>query len=69
VKTKNTGGVPMNQHPELYKPPPKRTKPKGEREIIKEQHHLAAKEERYRRKQGAPRIIDNTKRLPKLVDD
>ena len=69
VKTKNTGGVPMNEHPELYKPPPKRTKSKGEREIVKDQLNLAAKEERYRRKHGAPRIIDNTKRLPKLVDD
>lgn len=68
VKTKNTGGVPMNQHPELYKPPPKRRPSKGEREIIKEQHHLVAREERYRRKEGAPRIIDNTKRLPKLTD-
>jgi putative FmdB family regulatory protein len=69
VKTKNTGGVPMNQHPELYKPPPKRRKSKGEREIIKEAQQAQAKEERYRRKEGAPQIIDNTKRLPRIKDD
>jgi putative FmdB family regulatory protein len=31
VKTMNTGGVPANEHPELYKPRPKPTPTKGER--------------------------------------
>jgi putative FmdB family regulatory protein len=30
VKTMNTGGVPANEHPELYKPDPPRTLSKGE---------------------------------------
>lgn len=31
VKTMNTGGVPANEHPELYKPEPKPTLSKGDR--------------------------------------
>jgi putative FmdB family regulatory protein len=33
VKTKNTGGVPYWAHPETYKPDPKPTKSKGDREV------------------------------------
>lgn len=69
VKTPNTGGVPMNEHPELYKPKPKRKPSKGEREIIGDIKRSEAKEEAYRRKEGMPKIIDNTKRLPKILDD
>ena len=69
VKTPNTGGVPMNEHPELYKPRPKRAKSRGEREIVADVRHTEAKEEARRRKDGAPRIIDRTKRLPKIATD
>jgi putative FmdB family regulatory protein len=68
VKTKNTGGVPMNHHPELYKPAPKRRPSKGEREISADKQRMQAKEESYRRKEGMPRIIDRTKRLPRITD-
>jgi putative FmdB family regulatory protein len=33
VKTMNTGGVPMNEHPELYRRPPKPTKSRGDMEV------------------------------------
>ena len=33
VKTMNTGGVPANEHPELYKPEPARTRSRGELEV------------------------------------
>ncbi|HXH22998.1 MAG TPA: zinc ribbon domain-containing protein [Dehalococcoidia bacterium] len=36
VKTMNTGGVPANEHPELYKPEPKPVPSKGEREDMAE---------------------------------
>lgn len=66
VKTKNTGGVPMNAHPELYKPAPKKRHTKGEKAILDDHRQAEAKKEAYRRKEGAPKIIDNTKRLPKV---
>ena len=69
VKTPNTGGVPMNEHPELYKPKPKRQKSKGEREIISNFREVEAKEDNRRRGAGLPNIIDNTKRLPKGLSD
>jgi len=68
VKTKNTGGVPTNEHPELYKPKPKPRPSKGEREIVREKRQLEAKEDARRRKDGLPKVIDNTRRLPKLAD-
>lgn len=40
VKTMNRGGVPPNEHPELYKPPPPPTLTKGEREDKREIEHL-----------------------------
>jgi len=40
VKTMNTGGVPANEHPELYKPPPKPVLSKGEVEDRQEVGHL-----------------------------
>jgi putative FmdB family regulatory protein len=36
VKTMNTGGVPMNEHPELYKPTPKSPKSRGDLEVEKD---------------------------------
>jgi putative FmdB family regulatory protein len=66
VKTPNRGGAPMNEHPELYKPRPKPKPSKGEREILSDIRRVEAKEEARRRKDGAPRIIDRTKRLPKI---
>lgn len=66
VKTRNTGGVPANEHPELYKPKPKPTLSKGERDILADKQRLEVKKEQQRRRDGAPKIIDNTKRLPKV---
>jgi hypothetical protein len=40
VKTMNRDGVPPNEHPELYKPPPPPTLTKGEREDKREIEHL-----------------------------
>ena len=40
VKTMNTGGVPMNEHPELYKPEPKVRPTRGQVEDQKEINHL-----------------------------
>ena len=65
VKTKNTGGVPMNEHPELYKPKPKPKPSKGEREIIREKQNLERKEDARRRKDGLAKVIDRTKQLPR----
>ena len=36
VKTMNTGGVPMNEHPELYKPTPASPKSRGDLEVEKD---------------------------------
>ena len=40
VKTMNTGGVPANEHPELYKPEPKPTPSKGDRADKSEVEHI-----------------------------
>jgi putative FmdB family regulatory protein len=40
VKTMNTGGVPANEHPELYKPEPKPTPSKGDLEDRAEIEHI-----------------------------
>ena len=40
VKTMNTGGVPANEHPELYKPDPKRQLTPGEKADLGEIDHL-----------------------------
>ncbi len=66
VKTPNRGGAPMNEHPELYKPAPKRKATKGEREILSDMQRVEVKEEVRRRKDGAPKIIDRTKSPPKI---
>ena len=66
VKTPNRGGAPMNEHPELYKPTPKRRPTKGEREILSDRQRVDVKEEVRRRKDGAPKIIDRTKGPSKI---
>jgi hypothetical protein len=40
VKNPNTGGVPAFEHPELYKPAPKKEPAKGERDDIQELERL-----------------------------
>ncbi len=56
VKTPNTGGVPANEHPELYKPEPKPVPTRGEADDKRELEHL--KERAVRRMKdsdiGAP---------------
>ena len=58
VKTMNTGGVPMNEHPELYKRPPRPRKSKGENEVerdvefYKQRHAERMKDSSF----GAPAI-------------
>ena len=66
VKRPVTGSVRMNEHPEINKPQPKRTKSKGERAISTERKQLAAKEKERARKDGVPEIIDHT---PRSDDD
>jgi hypothetical protein len=43
VKTMNTGGVPANEHPELYRPKPKPTLSKGDKEVQREVTQIKAK--------------------------
>ena len=66
VKTRLSGTVRMNEHPELAKPRPKRTKSKGELEIARERKHAVAKEEARKRRDGVPKVIDRT---PRRDDD
>jgi putative FmdB family regulatory protein len=40
VKTMNTGGVPANEHPELYKPEPKPSLSKGDRADRSDVEHI-----------------------------
>ena len=40
TKTMNTGGVPMNEHPELYKPDPRPEPTKADVDAMKEVSHL-----------------------------
>jgi putative FmdB family regulatory protein len=62
VKTRVTSGVRMNEHPEINKPKPPPRKSKGELAALRDRREAQAKEERRRRRDGAPRIIDRTKR-------
>ena len=62
VKRPVTGAVRMNEHPEINKPEPKRRKSKGEREIISDRRRVEAKEQMRALKDGAPQIVDRTKR-------
>jgi putative FmdB family regulatory protein len=62
VKTRITSGVRMNEHPEINKPRPKPKKSKGELSAAADRRHAEAREEARRRRDGAPRIIDRTRR-------
>lgn len=61
VKTMNTGGVPMNEHPELYKPPPAPTKSKGELDVEKDID--------YYKQRHARRMKDSTFGAPVIGAD
>lgn len=63
VKRPITGPVRMNEHPELVKPKPPPRKSKGELEIQREKREHKRREEERKRRDGAPRIIDRTRRL------
>ncbi len=60
VKRPVTGGVRMNEHPEINKPKPRRKKSKGEIEAIRDADRMVAKEEQKMRESGVEPI-----RMPK----
>jgi len=69
VKTMNTGGVPMNEHPELYRPEPKPKPTRGELEDQREIEHLKQRHAKMMRASGLdPAIGPDGKPLlsPKL---
>lgn len=68
VKTRITGKVRMNEHPELTKPKPPKVLSKGERAALADRREAERKEEQRRLKEGGLRYIDRTKRLPKIAD-
>ncbi len=57
VKQLVRGPVRPNEHPEINKPRPPAAKTKGELEDEREKRYLRQKEEKLRRKEGAPQII------------
>jgi putative FmdB family regulatory protein len=61
VKTPITGGVRMNEHPELVKRKPKPKKSKGELSALDDKRAARAKEAKVRRDAGYAEIIDNTR--------
>ena len=66
VKKPITGGVRMNEHPEVNKPRPKPKKSKGEVAAQSDRQQAAAKEQARRKRDGVPEIIDST---PRRDDD
>jgi putative FmdB family regulatory protein len=54
TKTMNKGGVPMNEHSELYKPPPRKVPTAAEREERREIAHLKGRHAKMMRDSGAP---------------
>ena len=52
VKKPNTGGVPAFQHPELYKPAPRRRPTAADRDGMKEIQHLKARHARMLKDSG-----------------
>lgn len=69
VKRPITGPVKMNEHPELQKPRPPRTRSKGEIEIAQDKARAEQKEARRLQKDGAPIHRSGGKKLgPKLND-
>lgn len=60
VKQMNTGGVPAFEHPELYKPAPKKEPSKGEQDDIVELDHL---------KKRHGRMLDDSGERPSVGRD
>lgn len=52
VKQRNTGGVPAFQHPELYRPPPRRRPSAADRDGMKDIQHLRNRHARMLRDSG-----------------
>jgi hypothetical protein len=52
-----TGGVRPNEHPELLQPETKPKLSKGDKEIRKDKQLREVREKEYRKKEGAPEII------------
>jgi hypothetical protein len=52
VKQMNTGGVPAFEHPELYKPAPKRQPTRGEQDDIAEVDYLKKRHSRMLKEAG-----------------
>jgi putative FmdB family regulatory protein len=69
VKTKISGPVRMNEHPEINKPKPPRQKSKGALEIARDKQALEAKEKAYKRKNRVPEVIDRTPLYRATKDD
>ena len=53
----NTGGVPMNAKPELYKPPPRARATRAQREEMQEINHLNGRHMKMMAESGAPVAI------------
>lgn len=68
VKRPITGSVKMNEHPEINKPAPPRTKSKGEIEIARDKAQAEAKEQRRKQKEGAPIYHEIPRKMPRLDD-
>src|SRR5918999_480488 len=57
VKTMNTGGVPMNEHPELYKPDPKPVPSRADLDAMGEVRHLQGQHLKQLRDSGKDPVI------------
>jgi putative FmdB family regulatory protein len=62
VKRPITGGVRMNEHPEINKPKPRPKPTKGEREIMRDKAHIEAKEQARQRRDRVPQYIERKRR-------
>lgn len=54
TKTMNKGGVPMNEHSELYRPPPRKQPTKAEMDARREIGHLKMRHAKMMRDSGQP---------------
>ncbi len=57
VKTMNTGGVPMNEHPELYKPEPSPIPSAADIDAMREVNHLKGRHAKMMRDSGLDTAI------------
>jgi putative FmdB family regulatory protein len=69
VKTKISGPVRMNEHPELHKPKPPAHKSKGAQQIQRDKQEVKGKDSAYRRKHRQPEYIDRTEMYRAKKDD